>query len=96
MPFTRLFQFILLLSIPVLTACSTPSEMITMNDGTRAYRITCGGPISSVKDCFERAGYICGNKGYTVVRETDITPPSDSNYFWNAAAHETIVKCNLN
>lgn len=77
-----------------LTACGTPSEHLSMADGTQGYRITCGGAISSKSDCYEKAGYICGSKGYTVVRETDIAPPSDANYFWNAAAHEVLMKCN--
>ncbi|HEU0118759.1 MAG TPA: hypothetical protein VFR09_09020 [Alphaproteobacteria bacterium] len=79
-----------------LTACGSaaPSETVNLGDGTKGYRITCGGAYSSVKDCYEQAGYLCGSKGYSVVHETDIAPPSDNNYFWNAAAHETIVRCN--
>ena len=77
-----------------LAACSTPSEKTSLDGGAQGYRITCGGPLSSVSDCYERAGYVCGNKGYTVVRELDIKPPSSSDYFWNPAAHETLVRCN--
>ena len=78
----------------LLAACSTPSEGVNLDDGSKGYRITCGGAYSSTKDCYEKAGYLCGNKGYTVVRETDISPPSDANFFWNAAAHEVLLKCN--
>jgi len=90
-PFIKLIASAALLG---LAACSTPSEHLNMADGTQGYRITCGGAISSKSDCFEKAGALCGNKGYTVIRETDIAPPSDANYFWNAAAHEVLMKCN--
>ena len=77
----------------LLAACATPSEQVDLNDGGKGYRITCGGAWSSVSDCYEKAGKLCGNKGYNVVRENDIAPPSDYNFFWNAAAHETMIKC---
>jgi hypothetical protein len=82
------------LMMGLLAACSTPSESVNLNDNTKGYRITCGGAYSSVNDCYERAGYICGNRGYSTVHETDISPPADESYFWNAAAHELIIKCN--
>jgi len=90
--FTTLISFGAVLGL--LAACSTPSEVVNLSDNSRAFRITCGGPVSSTNDCYEKAGNICGNKGYSVVRETDIRPPEDSSYFWNAAAHEVLVKCN--
>jgi hypothetical protein len=77
-----------------LVACSTPSESMKLNDNSQGYRITCGGAFSSVKDCYEQAGNLCGAKGYTVVSEDDISPPSNADYFWNGAAHQSIIKCN--
>jgi len=78
-----------------LSACSTaPSETMEMANGEgRGYRITCGGTFSSASECFERAGYICGNRGYTVLKETDISPP-DGSMFWAASAHEALIRCN--
>ena len=78
-----------------LAACSTaPSETVNGGDGEgQSYRITCGGTFSSASECFERAGFICGNRGYTVVRETDIAPPEGSIFF-APSAHEAIVRCN--
>lgn len=82
----------------LLAACgmtSAPNESVNLANGEgKGYRITCGGALSSVNDCYKQAGIICGNKGYMVMHEVDIAPPGDSNYFWNAAAHETIIKCN--
>lgn len=77
-----------------LVACSTPSEPTNLNDGSKGYRITCGGAFATTASCYEKAGAICGNKGYAVLHENSIAPPADSNYFWNAAAFETIIKCN--
>ncbi len=91
----RLTEIITLTAVlGALAACSTPSEPVDLNSGLKGYRITCGGAYSTTSDCYERAGYICGNKGYTVVHETSINPPADANYFWNASAHEVIVTCN--
>jgi hypothetical protein len=92
---TSLVKIIILgAAYALLTACSTPSEAVNLNDNSKGYRITCGGAYSSVNDCYERAGYLCGSKGYSTVHEEDITPPADANYFWNAAAHELVVRCN--
>jgi hypothetical protein len=78
----------------MLAACSAPSENVKLNDNSNGYRITCGGAFSTVGECYERAGYLCGSKGYAVISESDIKPPGDSDYFWNAAAHQTVVRCN--
>jgi hypothetical protein len=92
---TFLTPFILAcVALCLLAACSTPSEPITLNGGGQGYRITCGGAYSTTGSCYEKAGSICGNKGYTVMHENSIAPPADANYFWNAAAFETIIKCN--
>ncbi len=78
----------------MLAACSTPSEPVTLTDGSKGFRITCGGAYATTASCYEKAGHICGNKGYTVLHENSIAPPADANYFWNAAAFETTIKCN--
>jgi len=80
----------------LIGACShtAPVQMVDAGDGSHAWRITCGGFFSSTGDCYDKAGYQCMNRGYTVLRETDITPPSTS-YWWNSAgAHEIVVRCN--
>ncbi len=92
---TSLIQLVGVCSVLVLlTACSTPSEPINLNDGGKGYRITCGGAFATTASCYEKAGAICTGKGYTVVHENSISPPADADYFWNAAAFETIIKCN--
>ncbi len=79
----------------LLSACtSAPSETVQSTDGGGStYRITCGGTFSSPSDCFERAGFLCGNRGYSVVKEIDIAPPEGSLFF-APSAHEATIRCN--
>lgn len=95
MTVSKLVSFLILSFVCCgLVACGTPSEPINLDNGEAGYRITCGGAIATTSSCYEKAGALCGNKGYVVVRENTILPPADANYFWNAAAHETYIKCN--
>lgn len=38
-----------------------------MPDGSMGHHVTCGGTLFSMGDCIERAGNICGAKGYEVL-----------------------------
>jgi hypothetical protein len=79
----------------LFASCShtAPAQMTDLGDGTKGWRITCGGMFLATGDCYDKASYMCMNRGYAVVRETDITPP-ESPWFWNeAGAHEILVRC---
>ena len=79
----------------LLASCShtAPAQTMDLGDGTRGWRITCGGMFLGTGDCYDKASYICMNRGYTVVKETDISPPQ-STYFWNTSgAHEIVIRC---
>ncbi|MGE3622676.1 MAG: hypothetical protein AB7H77_02205 [Bdellovibrionales bacterium] len=79
-----------------LAGCShaAPAQIVNIGDGARGWRITCGGWFLGSGDCYDKASYQCQGRGYTILKETNITPP-DSSYFWNtASSHELIVKCN--
>ena len=78
-----------------VVACSdtAPTQVVKLSDNSHGIRITCGGWFSSVSACYDKASYVCNNRGYTVLQENDITPP-ESPYFWNSAgAHEIIARC---
>lgn len=78
-----------------LAGCShaAPAQMMDLGDGGKGWRITCGGMFLGTGDCYDKASYMCTGHGYTVVRETDISPPQ-SPYFWNeTGAHEIVVRC---
>lgn len=49
-----------------LSACATASQTHTP-DGKVGHSITCSGGAQSWGSCYEKAGEICGTKGYTVI-----------------------------
>jgi hypothetical protein len=81
----------------LLAGCGemVPAQVITMSDSAKAFRITCGGLFSSNKDCYDRASSICHGGPFSILQETDISPPSTS-YFWSTGAHEIVMRCNNN
>lgn len=54
--------------LALLGACaaSAPS-VVTLPDGSVAYRIDCGGSAVGLNYCFEQAGKSCGAEGYSIV-----------------------------
>ena len=60
---------IILLSILVLNACASSSEVYT-SDGKPGHSISCSGNALDWGDCFEKAGEICGTKGYDVLEKS--------------------------
>jgi hypothetical protein len=48
-------------------ACSTQHQTYTP-DGRRGYVVDCEGYLNSYSSCLIKAGRLCGNKGYDVVR----------------------------
>lgn len=49
-----------------LTGCISSKQLIGPS-GQPAYAISCNGGPNSWNDCFERAGEICGAKGYELL-----------------------------
>ena len=60
---------ILLLIISVLSSCATASKTYTA-DGKEGYNITCSGSALNWGMCYEKAGNICGTKGYIVLEKS--------------------------
>jgi uncharacterized protein YceK len=58
-------SIILLLITSVLSGCATASKTYTA-DGKEGYNITCSGSALNWGMCYEKAGNICGTKGYIV------------------------------
>jgi hypothetical protein len=64
----------LMLSACFLGGCVTASE-VRLADGSMGHNIQCGGTARNFSHCLERAGEICGARGYQVVtREGDTVP----------------------
>jgi len=52
----------------MLAGCGgASSREVYLPDGTKGYNIACDSTMGSLSDCFQKAGEICGAKGYTLV-----------------------------
>lgn len=49
-----------------MSGCAISSDMY-LADGARGYSVSCNGSANSVSNCFQKAGEICGAKGYTLL-----------------------------
>lgn len=52
-----------------LTGCATASKTYT-SDGKEGYSITCSGSALNWGMCYEKAGDLCGTKGYEVLEKS--------------------------
>jgi len=60
-------RFVLVVAVCLqVSACATSKEVF-LSDGSKGYRISCDGIVLSAGDCLEKAGAICGARGYLVV-----------------------------
>jgi hypothetical protein len=63
-----------LLLLSVLCACATSKEMY-LPDGSKGYNISCDGSANSMGNCFQKAGELCGSRGYYILtREGEAVP----------------------
>lgn len=59
----------LLLFALILNSCATSSKTFTA-EGKEGYSITCSGSALNWGMCYEKAGNICGSKGYEVLEKS--------------------------
>ena len=52
--------------VMTLTGCAMTSEQY-LPDGSKGYGIRCPGAANSINSCFEKAGELCGTRGYEVL-----------------------------
>lgn len=62
---TIIFLFI----ATILSGCATASKTYTA-DGKEGYNITCSGSALNWGMCYEKAGQLCGTKGYEVLEKS--------------------------
>ncbi len=55
-----------------LTGCAITSEQY-LADGSKGYGISCNGLANSINTCFEKAGQLCGSRGYEVLNRDGST-----------------------
>ena len=57
-----------------LSSCATSTKTF-LPDGSEGYSISCNGAAVGINVCFEKAGELCGSKGYNLInREGQIVP----------------------
>lgn len=61
-----MFKFVMLIGILGLTACASATKTYAP-DGREAYNLNCSGTARNWGMCNQKAGEICGSKGYDVV-----------------------------
>jgi hypothetical protein len=52
----------------VLQGCATSSEVF-LADGSKGYNLNCSGAYLNYGHCLEKAGQICGSRGYLVINK---------------------------
>jgi len=50
----------------LVTACAS-SKPVYLPDGSRGYSISCDGAAVGMNVCFEKAGQLCGSRGYDLL-----------------------------
>ena len=86
-----------LLVTACLSGCATASKTYT-SDGKEGYSITCSGSALNWGRCYEKAGELCGQKGYDVLEKTSdqgsmITANQFGLYGGSEVSRNMIIKC---
>jgi hypothetical protein len=63
---------ILIVAASCITGCATASKTFT-SDGKEGYSINCSGSALNWGMCYEKAGQLCGAKGYEVLAKSGDT-----------------------
>lgn len=64
----RAFFVYILLALFILQGCVTSKE-IFLADGTKGHNINCSGAGMNYSNCLEKAGEICGARGYQILNQ---------------------------
>lgn len=58
----------------MISSCAI-SNKTYLPDGSEGYSISCNGAAVGINVCFEKAGQICGSRGYDIInREGQVVP----------------------
>ena len=89
------------LVIGFILGCATSSEVF-LADGSKGYNISCRGAVMNFSHCHEKAGEICGDRGYVLVNQFGDAVPfataggGSAAFFGSAGTSTTrniFVKC---
>jgi hypothetical protein len=71
----RTFVTIAAILVSLFVSGCAMSKKTYLPDGSEGYSISCDGSAVGINVCFEKAGQICGSKGYDLInREGQIVP----------------------
>ena len=59
-------RYVVVACLAMLAGCTTAKD-VYLPDGTPGYHVSCSTFGASSADCYQKAGEICGAKGYTIV-----------------------------
>lgn len=68
----------LFVTVTTVSGCAT-SRDVRLADGWMAHVVSCGGPLLNMGHCLEKAGEICGGRGYVVLNKEGAELPSSAN-----------------
>lgn len=81
------------LAVLVMMGCATSRETYT-SDGSKGYSIGCSGSMVSWGACYEKAGELCGSKGYDVLSGGSDQGVVATNIFASSTHNRSmIVRC---
>ncbi|MBY0475066.1 MAG: hypothetical protein K2Q13_08400 [Nitrosomonas sp.] len=83
--------FMLIVLASMLLGCATSKE-VYLADGAKGHNINCSGSRRNYSHCLEKAGDICGTRGFHVLNQQgDIVPLSQAIREFRANAQSTSI-----
>lgn len=83
--------FILIIFVIALQGCATSREVF-LADGTKGYNINCSGSGMNYSNCLEKAGEVCGARGYHLLNQQgDVVPFSKAVREFGANARSASI-----
>ncbi|MCP5276794.1 MAG: hypothetical protein H6935_00325 [Thiobacillus sp.] len=68
-----------LVMLAMLLAGCASSRDVRLADGWMAHVVSCGGPLLNMGHCVEKAGAVCGGRGYRILNATGGELPATPN-----------------
>lgn len=89
--------FFALLSIVVLGGCASARQTYT-SDGKLGHSVNCSGTARNWGMCYEKAGELCGSKGYVVLQKSGeqgamATTTQEGGFATSTFSRTMIVQC---
>jgi len=68
----KMKQYLVIATLGLLAGCGAAVNKTYLPSGEEGYAIDCSGPASELVECYEKAGNVCGARGYEIIRPGDI------------------------